>query len=83
LVVRKRFTSRAECPADAQSIIYDKARSVESADAIRKKATVRPAIAGDIGVKHENFFVAKFADSESVQRASRSSRRVATPTSRV
>jgi hypothetical protein len=53
----------------------------ESPTAIRKKATVRPAASVDIGVKHENFFIAKFVDSESVQRALRPWRRLGEPIS--
>jgi hypothetical protein len=56
----------------------DKPPSVESPAAIRKKATVRPAVAVDIGVKHENFFVAKFPDSESAKRASQPLQRLTT-----
>jgi hypothetical protein len=77
-----RFASRAEHAADARCVDCDKPPSFESLTAIRKKATVRPAASSDNGVKHENFFVAKFDDSESAQRLSRPLRRLATRTSR-
>jgi hypothetical protein len=77
MVTWKHFAAHAEQAAGAESADCDKPPCCESPTAIRKKATVRPAARSDIGVKHENFFIAKFPDSESAQRAFRPRRRLA------